>query len=127
MKALSALIIVAMTFTMAGCFEDMSTEGKTAATGALVGAAVGGVIGSKSANAGKGILIGAAAGAAGGYLVGKVRASKEEGQASTVECPFCKETNIIDAEVEKELSEAEARGEDILIQCHSCSKEFMLQ
>jgi uncharacterized protein YcfJ len=116
MKTISLLLVTVFTLSILGC-EGMTTEQKTAATGALVGAAVGGVIGSKSANAGKGILIGAAAGAAGGYLVGKVRASKEEGQPATVVCPHCQTVNELPANA----------GVDDIIECHNCAKQFQLK
>ena len=117
MKAVGVLVIVAMTLGMVGCLEDMSTTQKTTAGGALLGAAVGGVIGSKSANAGKGILIGAAAGAAGGYLVGKLKSSKEQDQPNTVECPYCKSVNQLPPE---------AKAGDV-IECFNCEKRFQLQ
>jgi hypothetical protein len=52
---------------LAGCDGMNQTQQRTA-TGALGGAALGGIIGSFSGNAGLGALIGAGAGGAGGYL-----------------------------------------------------------
>jgi uncharacterized membrane protein len=46
-----------------------TTTGERAGSGALIGAAGGGLIGSLSANAGAGALIGAGAGALGGFLL----------------------------------------------------------
>ncbi|MEI6414969.1 MAG: glycine zipper domain-containing protein [Pseudomonadota bacterium] len=48
------------------------------ATGALVGAAAGGIIGSTSGNLGAGALVGAGVGALGGYLYDKSKKSEEE-------------------------------------------------
>lgn len=52
---------------LAGCAGMTDTQRRTA-TGAGAGAATGALIGSFSANAGKGALIGGAVGALGGYL-----------------------------------------------------------
>lgn len=116
MRAISLIVVLAFTLSTVGCMEGMTREQKTAVGGAVVGAAAGGIIGSKSANAGKGILIGAAIGAAGGYLVGKITKPKEGGPA-TVDCPHCNSTNIV----------PEQAGVGDIIQCHSCEKQFQLQ
>lgn len=52
---------------LSGCAEMNQTQ-QTTATGALGGAALGGIIGSFSGNAGLGALLGAGVGGAGGYL-----------------------------------------------------------
>ena len=52
---------------LAGCAGMTDTQRRTA-TGAGAGAATGALIGSFSANAGKGALIGAGVGALGGYI-----------------------------------------------------------
>lgn len=52
---------------LSGCAEMTQTQ-QTTATGALGGAALGGIIGSFSGNAGLGALLGAGVGGAGGYL-----------------------------------------------------------
>ena len=51
-----------------GACEGMNDSQRRVGTGALGGAAIGGIAGSFSGNAGWGALIGAGAGAAGGYL-----------------------------------------------------------
>jgi len=118
MKTMCWIVLVAFSLTIVGCNEEggMSRGGKGATGGALVGAAIGGIIGSKSGNAGKGILIGAAIGGAGGYAVAKMTEPKA-GEAATVICPHCSTENIVPAE---------ARVGDV-IQCHSCGKQFKLQ
>ena len=52
---------------LAGCGDMNQTQQRTA-TGALGGAAVGGILGSFSGNAGLGALLGAGVGGGGGYL-----------------------------------------------------------
>ena len=116
MKTLSVILVLALMSTMIGCMEQMTTEQKSAVTGAVVGGAIGDMIGSKRADAGKGILIGAAIGGAGGYLLGKIQAG-QEGEAAIVDCPHCKSTNIVPEQ---------AKAGDI-IECHSCGKQFQLQ
>jgi len=61
-----ALLLVAG-LGMSGCAGLNETQQRTA-TGALGGAALGGVVGSFSGNAGLGALLGAGVGGAGGYL-----------------------------------------------------------
>lgn len=69
-----SLICVLAAFGIAGCATDgtpMSKTQKGAVIGGAAGAALGGLIGSKKANAGKGALIGGAAGAVAGGLIGR--------------------------------------------------------
>jgi len=56
---------------VSSCADMGPNAQRNTAIGALGGAAVGGVIGHQSGNAGKGALIGAGAGAIGGNIVGK--------------------------------------------------------
>ncbi len=69
-KLLISLLIVA-----AGCSSsdpsDWNRREKGTAIGGVGGAALGGIIGSQSGNAGAGALLGGAAGAGAGYLVGR--------------------------------------------------------
>jgi len=65
LKTLRVPAILIATLTIAGCG---STTGTRAASGALMGAAGGALIGSLSAQAGAGALIGLGVGALGGYL-----------------------------------------------------------
>ncbi len=60
--AVSSILVVML---LAGCGD---TTGSRSLSGAGMGAAAGGVVGSLSGNFGAGALIGAGAGAAGGYL-----------------------------------------------------------
>jgi uncharacterized membrane protein len=65
MNKLTYPVLLAAALTIGGCG---TTTGERAGSGALMGAAGGGLIGSLSGNAGSGALIGAGAGALGGYL-----------------------------------------------------------
>ncbi len=67
MRTFTLPIALAALLTLSGCAGMSDTQRRTA-TGAGVGAAGGALIGSFSANAGRGALIGAGVGALGGYL-----------------------------------------------------------
>lgn len=67
MRNLKFPIALVAAVMLAGC-ASMSDTQQRMATGSGVGAATGVLIGSFSANAGKGALIGAGVGALGGYL-----------------------------------------------------------
>ncbi len=67
MRISTLTIALAAALALAGC-AGMSDTGRRTTTGAAVGAAGGALVGSFSANAGKGALIGAGVGAVGGYL-----------------------------------------------------------
>jgi uncharacterized membrane protein len=67
MRTLILPTALASVLILSGCASMSDTQRRTA-TGAGVGAATGALIGSFSANAGKGALIGAGVGAVGGYL-----------------------------------------------------------
>jgi uncharacterized membrane protein len=67
MRTLTLPIAFTAALTLAGC-AGMSDTGRRTTTGAGLGAATGALVGSFSANAGKGALIGAGVGALGGYL-----------------------------------------------------------
>jgi uncharacterized membrane protein len=67
MRNLQLPIVIAAAVMLAGCAGMSDTQRRTA-TGAGAGAATGALIGSFSANAGRGALIGAGVGALGGYL-----------------------------------------------------------
>jgi hypothetical protein len=70
------LALIAL-FVLSGCAGMSDTERRTA-EGGLIGAAGGALIGSFSANAGKGALIGAGVGAVGGYLFDQHKKSEQE-------------------------------------------------
>jgi uncharacterized membrane protein len=67
MRNLIISVALGAALTLSGCAGMSDTQRRTA-TGAGVGAASGALIGSFSANAGKGALIGAGVGALGGFL-----------------------------------------------------------
>jgi uncharacterized membrane protein len=67
MRNLTLPIALAAVLSLTGCAGMSDTQRRTT-TGAGMGAATGALIGSFSANAGKGALIGAGVGALGGYL-----------------------------------------------------------
>lgn len=67
MRNLTLPLVFATAITVAGCAGMTDTQ-RRVATGTGAGAATGALIGSFSANAGKGALIGGAVGALGGYL-----------------------------------------------------------
>jgi hypothetical protein len=69
-----ALLLVAG-LGLSGCAGMNPTQQRTA-TGALGGAAVGGILGSFSGNAGLGALLGAGVGGAGGYLYDQSQQSR---------------------------------------------------
>jgi uncharacterized protein YcfJ len=61
---------------LTGCGDMNQTQQRTA-TGALGGAAVGGILGSFSGNAGLGALLGAGVGGGGGYLYDQSQRSQQ--------------------------------------------------
>jgi hypothetical protein len=63
---------------LAGCGDLNQTQQRTA-TGALGGAALGGILGSFSGNAGLGALLGAGVGGGGGYLYDQSQRSQQSG------------------------------------------------
>jgi uncharacterized membrane protein len=68
-------LVLAASIALAGCAGMTDTQRRTT-TGAAGGAAAGALIGSFSANAGKGALIGAGVGALGGYLYDRDQQSR---------------------------------------------------
>jgi uncharacterized membrane protein len=75
MRNLKLPIVLGAAVMLAGCAGMSDTQRRTT-TGAGAGAAAGALIGSFSANAGKGALIGAGVGALGGYLYDQDRKSR---------------------------------------------------
>lgn len=69
-------IALAAGLGLAGCGDLNQTQQRTA-TGALGGAAVGGILGSFSGNAGLGALLGAGVGGGGGYLYDQSQRSQQ--------------------------------------------------
>lgn len=79
-----ALLLVAG-LVMSGCAGLNETQQRTA-TGALGGAALGGIVGSFSGNAGLGALLGAGAGGAGGYLYDQSQQRRGYGNRGSGRC-----------------------------------------
>lgn len=75
MRNLKIPAVLAAVLLLAGCAGMSDTE-RRVATGAGAGAATGALIGSFSANAGRGALIGAGVGAAGAYLYDRDQRSR---------------------------------------------------
>jgi uncharacterized membrane protein len=67
MTSLRIALVLATGLGLSACAGLNQTQQRTA-TGALGGAALGGIVGSFSGNAGLGALLGAGVGGAGGYL-----------------------------------------------------------
>ncbi len=76
-KKLVAAVMVLCLISIAGC----TTTQKGAATGGVIGAGVGAIIGHQSGHETEGAVIGGAGGAAAGALIGE--------QAATKFCPTC--------------------------------------
>jgi hypothetical protein len=70
-------ILALIMITLWGC-AGMSETQQRAATGTLIGAGAGGIIGAIAGNAGMGAAIGAGTGLVGGYLYGKHKESEDE-------------------------------------------------
>ncbi|GAA0586732.1 hypothetical protein GCM10009416_26590 [Craurococcus roseus] len=75
-RRLAALPLLAA-LSLGACAGDLTDTQRRTGTGALGGAALGGLIGSFGGNAGWGALIGSAAGAGGGYLFDQSERSRE--------------------------------------------------
>src|SRR5690349_17715229 len=67
MRPTRPALLLAIALGLSGCAGLNETQQRTA-TGALIGGAAGGVLGSFAGNAGLGALLGAGAGGLGGYL-----------------------------------------------------------
>ncbi|MFC7475452.1 glycine zipper domain-containing protein [Dankookia sp. GCM10030260] len=80
MRPKSAILLLAG-LGLAGCGDLNQTQQRTA-TGALGGAAVGGVLGSFTGNAGLGALLGAGVGGGGGYLYDQSQQSQQPAYAN---------------------------------------------
>jgi hypothetical protein len=76
MQSKRLAVLLAAGLALAGCAGMNPTQQRTA-TGALGGAAVGGILGSFSGNAGLGALLGAGVGGGGGYLYDQSQQSQQ--------------------------------------------------
>ena len=75
-KLVVYLVAFALVVGLSGC--TMSETGQRTTSGALIGAAGGGIIGAMSGNAGMGALIGAGVGATGGFLYSKHKEAEQD-------------------------------------------------
>ncbi len=73
----SALSLVVAS-TVAGCTKPKQTTAIGSATGGIVGAGLGAIVGNQTGNAGNGLAIGAVAGAATGALIGNALQAQQE-------------------------------------------------
>lgn len=73
-----AVILFSVCLAAAGCSEPGESTKLGAATGGVVGAGLGAIVGSTSGNAGTGLVIGAAAGAGTGALIGNALDGQEQ-------------------------------------------------
>jgi uncharacterized membrane protein len=80
MQARHIALVLAASLGLAGCGDLNQTQQRTA-TGALGGAALGGILGSFSGNAGLGALLGAGVGGGGGYLYDQSQRSQQPAYA----------------------------------------------
>lgn len=76
MRSTSLSLLLLAGLGLSACAGMNPTEQRVA-TGALGGAAVGGILGSFSGNAGLGVLLGAGVGGAGGYLYDQSQQSQQ--------------------------------------------------
>jgi len=65
-------------FAVTGCTEPGETTGMAAATGGVIGAGLGAIVGSQTGDAGTGLVIGAVAGSSAGALVGNAIEAQEK-------------------------------------------------
>lgn len=81
MQSMRLAFVLAAGLALSACAGLNPTQQRTA-TGALGGAAVGGILGSFGGNAGLGALLGAGVGGAGGYLYDQSQQSRGYGGRS---------------------------------------------
>lgn len=65
-------------FAVTGCTEPGETTGMAAATGGVIGAGLGAIVGSQTGDAGTGLVVGAVAGSSAGALVGNAIEAQEK-------------------------------------------------
>jgi tetratricopeptide (TPR) repeat protein len=72
------IALVACGFLVSGCTEPGETTGLAAATGGVIGAGLGAIVGSQTGDAGTGLVVGAVAGSGAGALVGNAIEAQEK-------------------------------------------------
>lgn len=77
MRSTRHILLLLGALGLASCAEMTPTQQSTG-IGALGGAALGGIVGSFSGNAGLGALLGGGLGAGGGYLYGQSQQSRQQ-------------------------------------------------
>jgi osmotically inducible lipoprotein OsmB len=78
MKIFKIIVISFIALYGSGCTEPGETTEVAAATGSVIGAGLGAIVGSQTGDAGAGLVIGAAAGAGTGALIGNSIQAQEE-------------------------------------------------
>lgn len=109
-KKLASLTSVFLYLAVIGCTEPGETTGVAAATGGVIGAGLGAIVGSQTGDPGSGLVIGAAAGAGTGALVGNAIEAQEEGIRSQDEAIERQERTI--AAQRAELEELRRMNQD---------------
>ncbi len=77
-KSVKITLISAVLFVVSGCTDPGQKTAIGAATGGVVGAGLGAIIGSQTGDAGTGLALGAVAGSAGGALIGNSIEARDE-------------------------------------------------
>ena len=103
-------LALALTILCSGCTEPGETTGVAAATGGVIGAGLGAIVGNQTGDPGAGLVIGAAAGAAGGAMVGNALESQEKSIRAQDEAIERQERTI--AAQRAELEELRRMGQD---------------
>lgn len=78
MKRGLCVLLIGLCFLFSACTEPGETTGVAAATGGVIGAGLGAIIGNQTGDAGSGMLIGAVAGAGTGAAIGNALQAQEE-------------------------------------------------
>ena len=78
MKKIKMVLAASLIMTMSACTDPGETTSVAAATGGVIGAGLGVIIGSQTGDPGAGLVIGAATGAASGALIGNSIQMQEE-------------------------------------------------
>jgi osmotically inducible lipoprotein OsmB len=98
----AASLFLSSCLTLSACTEPGETTGVAAATGGVIGAGLGAIVGSQTGSAGAGLVIGAAAGSASGALIGNALEAQEQGIRAQDEAIERQERTIAAQRVELE-------------------------
>ena len=74
----ACVVVVGCGLLFVGCTQPGETTGMAAATGGVIGAGLGAIVGSQTGDAGAGLVIGAVAGSSAGALVGNAIEAQEQ-------------------------------------------------